>query len=229
MEGKIGLTIWCVAVAVVIFCMPFSSALPTTGAATLVGSNNATVTMTGAATTCWFEWGMLAGDSMTWKTPNNTPAAGVCTYTIRGSPITGSTVWYFRACDATGCGADGTFTTAAVTAIPTSTYGATFENLTDTNFDITLIGAATMAPYMWILPTYHALIWGLVFMFLFVGIWLRGRDMGYIVIFALIIGVILFSSASYGIAVGVPQEFADIGQGIVYAAVAGVILSIIKK
>lgn len=205
-----------------------ATAVPTTGAATLVGSNNVTVAMSGAATTCWFEWGILPGSGMTWDTPNRTPSGGMCNTTIKGSPLVGNQVFYFRACDATGCGDDGTFTTAAVTPIPAFTYGAIFDNMTENNFDITMIGEANMGPYSWLVPTLPSLIWGLIWGFMLIGLWWRGRDMGYTVGIGVLVGIILFSPA-YGLGIGIPQEFATIGQGILYASLAGVILVIIKK
>ena len=204
------------------------SALPTTGAASLIGSNNVTVTMTGAATTCWFQWGIQTGVNMTWRTPNATPVAGICTQTIKGSPLSGNQLFYYRACDVTGCGVSASFTTLPVTAIPTSTYGDTFTNLTENNFDITLIGAATMAPYMWLLPTFPALIWSIIFMFIFIGLWLRGRDMGLIVGMGLILGAVLFFP-TYGLMISMDPVFTAAGQGIMYASFAGIVLVIIKK
>ena len=214
--------------AIVMLCVPGVHALPTTGAVTLVGSNNATVTMTGAGTVCWFEWGILEGSGMTWNTPNKTPAAGVCTATIKGSPLSGNQKFYYRACDNTGCGADSSFTTAVVTALPTLTYGSTFENITENNFDITMIGGSVMAPYMWLVPSFPALVWGLIFGFLVFGIWLRTRDSGYSAVYGFMLAVLLFNPI-YGLGVIIPAEFAAIGQGIFYAAVAGVLLSLIKK
>jgi len=209
--------------------LPVSAIPVTDGPATDIGSNNATLFMTGASTTCWFQYGMLPGNNMTWKSPNQTPSGGLCNYTIKGSPITPVTIFYYRACDVTGCGSDDSFTTAAVTAIPTSTYGSTFQNLSDNNFDITLIGASTMAPYMWVVPTLEGLVWALLFTGLLVGMWLRGRNLGYIAIFGVIISVMFLTGASYGLGIPVDSVFTDIGQGIMYATVAGVILALIKK
>ena len=231
MTGRFGLSIWCVVVAAIILCLPLGSALPFTDSpATDIGSNNATLFMTGASTTCWFQYGMLPGNNMTWKSPNQTPSGGLCNYTIKGSPITPLTVYYYRACDVTGCGSDDSFTTAAVTPIPTSTFGSIFQNLSDNNFDITLIGAATIQPFYWAAPTMPSLIWALLFMGLLIGMWLRGRDLGYVAIFGIIISVLFIgTTSSYGLGIVVDPVFTDIGQGIVYATIAGVILAIIKK
>lgn len=200
------------------------NAAPTTGAATLVGSNNVTVAMSGAATACWFEWGLLPGSGMTWDTPNRTPNGGLCNYTIKGSPLSGNQKFYYRACDVTGCGADAFFTTATVTAIPTPTYGSTFENLTENGFDVTMVGTGVMAPYMWLVPSFEGLVWTLIFSALVIGIWLRSRDAGYTVH----PGIYLLVCIG-GLGLSILPEFAAIGQGIAYASIAGLILSIIKK
>jgi hypothetical protein len=208
--------------------MPHIAALPTTGAVTLVGSNNATVFMSGASTTCWFQWGIQTGNNMTWKTPNQTPSGGLCNTTIRGSPIFESQKWYYRACDITGCSSDGTFTTTDVTTIPQPTYGATFENLTDNSFDIMLIGGATMAPFYWVIPTFPGLIWAMLFTGLLIGLWLRGRDLTYVAIIGFILSV-GFLGGAYGLGIELDPVFVALGQGIFYAAIAGGILAIIKK
>lgn len=207
------------------------SAVPVTGAlAKDIGSNNATLYMTGAATTCWFQYGMQTGENMTWKSPNQTPSGGLCNYTIYGSPITPVTIFYFRACDTTGCGASSSFTTSAVTVIPTSTYGSIFDNLTESNFDITRIGMSTIQPLYWVVPSMPSLIWALLFMGLFIGMWLRGRDLGYVALIGIIVSVAFMgTTSSYGLGIVVDPVFSDMGQGIVYATVAGIILAIIKK
>lgn len=211
---------------VVILVVPVCAA-PTTGAATLVSSNNATVAMTGAATTCWFEWGSKSG-SLVWDTPNQTPSGGACSYRIHGSPLLGSTTFYYRACDVTGCGAEGSFTTAAVTPIPTTTYGATFDNITESGFDITYAGNAVMAPYLWLVPGYEVFVFGLLFASIYLGIWVRSRDVTVPAIAGILCGGFIFF-ADRGLMLGIPGEFSAIGQGLLYAALAGLILSVIKK
>lgn len=228
MKANLGFVAVCSFAAILLVITSLAMAAPTTGAATLVGSNNVTVAMTGASGTCWFEWGMQTGNNMTWRTPNATPSGGLWNTTIKGSPLIGSTLFYYRACDTSGCGSSSSFTTAAVTPIPTRTYGATFENLTSNNFDVTMLGGSTMIPYTWLVPGFEALIWGLIWMGILIGLWLRGRDLGYLCGLGIIIGVLLFSP-TYGLNIGIPEEFATFGQGILYASIAGVLLSIIKK
>lgn len=211
---------------VALFVVP-AYAAPTTGAATLVGSNNATVAMTGASTTCWFEWGTISG-SLVWDTINQTPSGGACSYRIHGSPLLGSTVFYYRACDVTGCGAEGSFTTAAVTPLPTTTYGATFDNITESGFDVTYIGSSVMAPYLWLVPGFEAFVFGLIFASIYLGIWIRSRDVTIPAIAGILCGGFIFF-ADRGLMLGIPGEFASIGQGLLYAALAGLALAVIKK
>jgi hypothetical protein len=58
--------------------------------------------------------------------------------------------------------------------------------------------------------------------------WLRGRDLGYIAIFGVILSVI-FVGGTYGLGIELDPVFFAMGQGIFYATIAGIILSIIKK
>lgn len=204
------------------------SAVPTTNAATMVDSNNATVSMSGAAGECWFIWGQQDKYNETWRTPNSTPIGGVCSYRIKGSPLLGDTKFYYAGCDSTGCGNELYFITLEVTPIPTTTYGAIFDNLTENGMDLTLVGWQSTAPYMWLVPGFKSLVWGVIFMFIFIGLWLRGRDVTVPTIVGFIAGSFLFSSG-YGLNLGIPLEFAGISQGLMYASLAGIILAIIKK
>lgn len=204
-------------------------ALPNTQPATLVGTNNATLNGNGAATTCWFIWGTSNLGNETWRTPNQTSSGGVCTYRIHGSPIMGSTVFYFKVCDTTGCSANElSFTTGTVTPIPTVTYGSIFDNLTENAMDLTLVGYQSTFPYQWLVPTFATLIWGLIFAFIFLGMWLRGRDVTVPALVGFITSSFLFLG-NQGLNLGIPVEFTTLAQGLMYASIAGIILALIKK
>lgn len=203
-------------------------AIPVLAPPMSITSNSVDVQVGGAAGTCWFEYGMQPSPSLSWRTKNQTPVAANCLETIHGSPLLGGTLFYFRGCDTTGCSADSTFTTLAVTPIPTTTFGSTFDNLTESNMDISLLGYQATAPYTWLFPTLPSLMWGMVFSFIFIGLWLRGRSVTIPSILGFLIGVFIFS-VDYGLGIGIPPELAAIGQGAMYAAIAGVILSLIKK
>lgn len=201
-----------------------ASALPTTGAATLIGSNNVTLAAAGVTTTAWFEYGLTSG-SLIWKTPNQT-ATGAYSRFVYGSPLMGGQKFYYRACDVTGCGAELSFTLATVTPQPQTTFGYIYQNVTESGFDPAIMALNAMEPYMWPVMPATSVVWGLLFFFIFAALWIRGRDVTIPVILGLIIGFVAFNPA-YG--VGIPAPFVGISQGIAYASLAGIIMALFKK
>lgn len=200
-------------------------AIPVTGAAAGVTSNSATLSI-GAPIVdpCWFEYGQLSG-SLSWKTPNRT---GITSYTIKGSPLNGNTIFYYRACDSTGCGAEASFTTLSVTPMPTTTYSYIFENLTENGMDPQFLAMNAVEPYAWILPGFEMIIWFILFFAIFTGLVLTGRGMGVPVIMGLLSASFIFAPTA-GLYLGIPPEVQSIAQGIMYASLAGVVVSLIKK
>jgi hypothetical protein len=207
-----------------------ATAAPTTNAATLVGTNNATLSMTSAGgLTSWFEWGQNTV-LLTWKTPNFTSTAGANTVIVKGSPLNGNTIFYFRACDTTGCGAQLSFTTPAITPMPTTTLGNIYQNLTDSGFDLTFIPIDAVASYGWVLPgSLVSVMWALVFSTIFLGMWLSGRGTIIPAILGLMIGTFLWSGGVGQLNMPISPEMVDLGQGIVMASVAGVVVGIFKR
>lgn len=209
------------------------SAIPTTAAATAVGNNNATLQGTGSATPGWFYWGQYTG-KLYFKTPNQTPSGGLLNYTLAHSPLYGSTTYYFKACDSTGCGAELTFTTTVVTPMPTNTMGQRMQQFMESeNFDVTKIPQVASEPYTWALPQDPpgfaiALITGLMLFVIFYGMFVRGRN---VAVPALVGGIILpfILYGNQGLNLGIPQEMAAIGQGVWYACLAGVVLVVFMK
>lgn len=203
------------------------SALPTTGAATLVGTNNATLAATGVTTEGWFEWGEVQ-DSLYWKTSNVTASAGAISYRVHSAPLFGSTTFYYRACDGTGCGTTLSFTTKSVTPIPTQTLGAMYTNMTENGYDILAIGQHLVDPYVWNPEMPLTIIFMLVFSPVFIGVWLRSRT----VIVALILGFISGSFILYanaGLNLGFPAEVVSLAQALCYVAFAGAVLYIVHR
>jgi len=198
-------------------------ALPTTQAATLVGNNNASLHMTGNVGTSWFEYGQKSG-SLSWRTPNSTAN----NYTVYGSPLSGSKLFYFRGCDGTGCGNELSFTTAALTPSPQTTFGKALDNMTQSNYDIEVIAGNSIAGYFWLVPTFPTIVWGLLFFGIYIGLWVRERDLVVPVILGLITGSFVMFTDS-GLNLGIPVEFMAVAQGITYAALAGVVLTIMKR
>jgi hypothetical protein len=199
-------------------------ALPVTGAASAVSSNNVTLAAAGTTTTAWFEYGMTSG-SLIWRSPNET-ASGAYSKRLYGSPLMGGQKFYYRICDVTGCGAESFFTLAVVTPQPQTTFGYIYRNVTDSGFDPSIVAFNAMEPYMWPASPSRSVIWGLVFLFIFAGLWMRGKDVTIPVVLGLVVGFIALNP-TYG--VGMPVEFIGISQGIAYASLAGIIMAIFKK
>jgi hypothetical protein len=212
-------------VAILLIC-GICSAVPITGAATEVGTNNATLHATGVSGPGWFEWGEVYEHEY-WRTPNITPAAGVIQYKIHSMPISGSTLYYVVACDGSGCGNRVSFTTLAVTPMPTLTIGILYENMTEHGYDLPMIASNLAGPYMWT-GSPLTIVFMLVFSPVFIGVWLRSRT----VLVALILGFITGSFLLYtngGLGVGMPAEIVALAQAIVYLSFAGIIVYILKK
>lgn len=178
-------------------------------------------------------WGQYTG-KLYLKTPNDTTSGGVLNHTLAHSPLYGSTLYYFKACDQTGCGNELTFTTAAVTPMPTTTLGARLQTFMESeNFDITKIPEVGFEPYSWMLPTDPPgfslmLITGLMLFTIFYGMFVRGRN---VAVPALVGGIILpfFLYANQGLNLGIPPEMAAIGQGVMYACIAAILLTLFMK
>ena len=208
-------------------------AAPTTGAVTAVGNNNATFQATGVAGTAgWVMWGQYTG-KLYLKAGNVTPAGGAISKTVWDFPIMGSTTYYVKACDSTGCGSEVSFTTAAVTPLPTSTLGRPFTNMTETHFDIAFMPYNVAYPYTApFQPDLESLgfgmLTGLLLFGIFFGLWFRGRNVFIPAMTGLILsGLFMYSDSGFNL--GVPPEYLAIAQGAFCACVAGFIMSLIKK
>lgn len=209
-------------IALILLVIPVC-AIPTTMAATSITSNGAILNCDANIGSTIFEYGQKSG-SLTWKTPNFTGS----NYTIYGSPLLGSTQYLFRVCDSTGCGAELPFTTSALVPSPQTTFGAGVRNITDSSYDLEVITRESIGGYFWLVPTFPAIVWGLLFFGIYLGLWIRERDLVVPVILGLISGSFILWSDS-GLGLGIPLEFRGIAQGLAYAALAGIILAWVKR
>jgi hypothetical protein len=200
-----------------------SLAVPTTQAATLIGYNNATLNMAGGVAPMWYQYGQLSG-SYSWRTENSSTASSL----LYGSPLLGNTKFYYRACDGTGCGGELFFTTLQITPQVQTTYGASLRNITNGQFSVEVVQSNILAAYFWLVPTFPAIIWGLLFFAIYIGLWIRERDLVVPVILGLIAGSFVMY-ADTGLSLGIPVEFQSIAQGLTYAALAGIILGFVKR
>ena len=207
------------------------SAVPAGTAVSAIGNNNATFSANSAQSVAWFEYGMTAQTLVVW-TPNMT-AGGAYTWTERGSPLASGETYYVAGCDDTGCDTPVSFTMLDATPLPTTTYGELFTNATQNKFDIPMMITHIPAAYTWLFPsTYRTLgisiMAGLVFFGIFFGLAMRTRYAAVPVLIGLISAPYLLYT-NQGLGLGIPVEFQAIAQGLTYAAVAGILLLILKK
>jgi hypothetical protein len=201
-----------------------ANATPVTGAATLVGTNNATIGCTGTTGAWYVQYGET--DPGYWKTPNQ--SSGTST-TIRGSMF-GTTQYLYACCDTTGCGSTSSFTTADVTPLPTYYLGDAYRNITENNYDIRMIGLHIADPYLWNPNMPLPIIFMLMFSPVFIGIWLRSRTVLVALVFGFVISsFILFNNGSSGLGISMPPELVSLCQAICYVAFAGCIIYVIHK
>jgi hypothetical protein len=198
-------------------------AVPTTQAATLIGYNNATVDMSGGATPMYYKWGQVSG-SLSWQSEN----LSTSTYTIVGSPLLGNTKFYYKACDSTGCGNELSFTTLPITPQVQTTYGVSLDNITRGQLGIDIISENVLEAYFWLIPSFPSIVWGLLFFGIYIGLWIRERDLVVPVILGLITGTFVMYG-DVGLNLGIPIEFQMMAQGLTYAALAGILLSVVKR
>jgi hypothetical protein len=208
-------------------------ALPTTGAAIAVGNNNATFQATGVTgTVAWFMWGQYPG-KLYLKTINASVTGGAAQKAVWDFPFMGSTTYYVKACDTTGCGSEVSFTTTAVTPLPTSTLGKPFTNMTETHFDLYFmpynLAYPFTAPFQ---PDLEALgigmLTGLLLFGIFFGMWFRGRNVAIPALTGFILaGLFMYSDTGFNL--GIPPEYLAIAQGAFCACIAGMLMSLFKK
>ena len=218
--------LWIVLCALGILITPVV-AIPTTGAATLVGSNNATLAATGGGVDCWFTYGTNSGNHY-WITPNTTAAAGVFSQRIHSAPLTGNTLWYYAACDETGCDAEQSFFTLPVTPLHQTNMGGFYRNITQSGFNIPNMAANLIGPYVWNTNIPLVIVFLLIFMPVFVGIWLRSRSAIMVMITGFITGSFILY-ADRGLQLGIPPEVTQVAQALCYVAFAGAVIYILKR
>jgi len=206
------------------------SGVPLTGAATSVGSNNASIACTGSAGDWWVQWGMT--QNVYWtsnKQPNSTAI-----YRIHESPLVGNTLFYYQCCDSTGCGNLLTFTTVAVTPLPTQTIGSVYENMTESGYDFPSMAVHLIDPYIWggigAEKTPVTIVFMLIFSPVFIGVWLRSRSALVALLLGFITGgFILTVNANNQLGISMPAEIVGIAQAMVYIAFAGSVLYILHR
>ena len=199
------------------------SAVPVTGAATAVGTNNATIGCAGGVGSWWVQWGETT--NVYWT---SSPQSGT-SYRIHESPLMGNTTFYYQCCDSTGCGALGTFLTASVTPLPTQTIGSVYENMTEMGYDLPSIAVHLIDPYIWNADMPITIIFMLIFSPIFIGVWLRSRSALVALLLGFITGGFILTAQNSNIGISMPVEIIGIAQAMVYIAFAGAVLYILHR
>lgn len=216
-----------------LFLIPLVAAVPITASTINIGNNNFTLRCTGASGETYFKWGDDPNKLIVW-TANSTPKVGAVSYNEYGAPILPSHTYYATACDETGCDATpATFSTTAYTPIATSTLGAAVDNMTASKFNLLYMPYHIATPYSWLFPSDTrqmglTVVFGMMFFFIYVGLWLRTRSVATGVIMGMLTAsFVLF--ANEGLMLGIPAEFQSMAQALLYASLAGVFLAFLKK
>jgi hypothetical protein len=215
----------------ILLLVSVASAAITTGAATDVGSNNATIGCSGSAGNWWVQWGMT--ENVYWSSSEQ--GVNTTTYRIHESPLMGNTLFYYQCCDSTGCGALGTFLTASVTPLPTSSgssdsdLGSMYENMTENGYNLPYIAANLVTPYLWNSNMPITIIFMLIFSPIFLGVWLRSRSALVALLLGFITGGFILTTNASNIGISMPVEVIAIAQAMVYIAFAGSVLYILHR
>lgn len=202
-----------------------ASAIPTAGAASGITTNSFNVTVAGSdGGDTWIAWGQAPG-AHGWGSSFRTGDGVIKVY---GAPIIGGSTIYYVACDSTGCDStEQTLSIPAITPVPTTTFGVWYRNMTNQHFAVDSI-----APN--ILPGYLAtgmsatLLWGIMFFFIMFGFWFRTRSVRLVIIMAFLMSVFILTPTA-GLMLGAPLMFQYVSQGLMAAAIAGILVSFIRK
>ena len=213
------------AIGILLLVVQAATAVPTASAATLIGSNNFTTTVAGSdGGNVRIIFGGASGNLM-WSSQIET---GDGTWTVYGAPLIGGETVYYKACDSTGCSVlERSCTLAAVTIVPTPTFGNAYKNMTYRHFSLDSI-----APN--ILPGYTAtgmptnLLWGIMFMFVLFGFWFRTKSIRMVLIMGIMMATFILSP-TVGLMMGAPLVFQLVAQGLIAAAIAGLLITLIRK
>jgi hypothetical protein len=209
---------------ILVWMMVHPATAVVTGAATLTTGNSTTLHGTGCSTTvCWFEYGGSSGTYYPWRSYNATAAGGVFSTEIAGLPLIGGMTVYYRAVDPNGNrGAEATVAILAVTISPEPTFGQHIQNVTKYRYAPRVLAAEIGGPFFDVTPI--MVFSGLMFFFLYGGIWISGKSTFY--------PTLLFGMTSFlifAISPGLPPEFSDFAMGILIASFAGVVFWFLKR
>jgi hypothetical protein len=201
---------------VLILSVGVCSAVPTTDAVTDITTRGATFNAHGGASTCWYVWGG-SSTNFIYKTANTSCGSS---HKQSGAPILTSTKYYVKSCDGTGCGSSVEFTTPAATISNLTHYGEAVAVMFAGGMNITEMADMVTIPYRDTI--YLTSMWGLLFGFIFIGMWLRQKDIVIPMMLAMISGGAIWLG---GGSLGIPPAFEAMGQALLIVGFGGLLLS----
>jgi hypothetical protein len=220
-------TIKCLILLTTLFLISTATALPATGVPAGVTNNQANVSCTGVTgTNAWATYGYNPNGQI-WKTENFTATAGTAAVRVWGAPLQTNTLFYVKCCDQTGCTATAqSFTTLPATVITQTTFSQGWTNLTQSHFNIMYIVPAIFTGYT---STLTPIVFnGLIFTFLFIGLWRANRSTRLASIIAIIIGAFITASNT-GLELGLPAGVQTIGIVFMAAGLAAILVSFVHR
>ena len=198
-------------------------AAPTVGDATLVSSNNFTVPVSGAAGYTYVIWGQATG-TQNWMSSNSSLSGGAADVRVWGAPLIGGRTVYYKACDSTGCSSEKTVAIPTVTPLPVPTYGDQLRRISDSHFGLPNITAEIPVALTSALGWPILLIFGIIYVAIFAGLWLRVRTVRMPLMVAFI-AIPFVLNAGAGLYLGLPIDLGILMTGLMAAALAGTVYS----
>lgn len=145
---------------------------------------------------------------------------------VQGAPLIGGRTVYFKACDATGCGNEQTVSIPAVTPVPVPTFGDPLRNVISSRFALINITQNIPAAYG-LTGSPVVLLWGIMYLCVFVGFWLRTRSVG-LALFMVLLTVPFLVSEYAGLYLGMPSIAVGF-IALLAAAMAGLLMTLVKS
>ena len=130
--------------------------------------------------------------------------------------------------DSTGCDAhEQSLNIPAITPVPTSNFGVGYRNMTNRHFAIDSIAPNILPGYLatGMAPT---LLWGIMFFFIIFGFWFRTRSVRMVLVLGFLMATFIVTPTT-GLMMGQPLMFQYVAQGLMAAAMAGILVAFIRK
>jgi hypothetical protein len=193
------------------------AAQPTMTSVTGVSNIQATFNGNFGGSFGWFQYGTNPTTNFIYSTPNSS-VSGAYSYTQYAGPLLAGTTYYAEACDNTGCSNIVSFTTSPIAPVPQTNYGTALTTIFTSGLNITQSAGAVFAPYTMDFP--YGIAWGLLIFTAIILIWTKQKDIYIPLLLMLVFGGMIWGGSSL---FPIPPDWLGLGQGLMYASIAGLI------